>query len=141
VRRLIVAAALLLPAAANAQEEGAGDGLPMRLRMGGFNVYSDTKAPMSLVTYPGRPPGVDDIGEVRGRRCQYGLSIPLALNFRPTSISGAKGDGSYDKTLAQMKKDRPELAGLYDVKVDLQITSILGIFRRLCVLVSGRGFR
>jgi hypothetical protein len=141
VRRALLLGALLLPPAAFAQEEGAGVGYPSRLRMGGFNIYSDTKSPISLVTYPGKPAGVEDIGEVKGRSCQFGLSIPLALNFRPTSISGAKGDGGYDKTLARMKKDKPELVGLYDVKVDLGVVSVLGIFRRLCVEVTARGFR
>lgn len=135
---LLLAAA---PSKARAQEEGAGDGLPAQLRMGGFLLFNNTSAPMSLVTLPAKPAGAVDLGEVQARSCQHGLSIPIAASFRPTSFSGAMGNGGFDKTLAQLKKDRPELAGIYDVRVDLRVFSILGIYRKLCLELVARGFR
>lgn len=134
-------AALLLAAPAAAQEEGAGTDLPARLRTGGFQVFNDTKGPMSFVALPAKPAGATDLGEVKGRSCQYGLSIPLAASLRASSVSGAKGDGGYDKALEKVRKERPELVGVYDVRADMRVTSVLGVFRRLCVEVTARAFR
>jgi hypothetical protein len=108
-----------------------------------MTIFYNSEGPLSFATpTPGEiPPGAQDAGEVRGRTCQHGLAIPVTASFRPTTVSGAAGDGGYRKTLAVILKARPDLAGIYDVKVDLHNLSILGFYRRLCTEVSARGFR
>ena len=76
-----------------------------------------------------------------GNSCQHGLSIPVTASIRPTTVSGAAGNGGYNKTLAGILKARPDLAGIYDVKVDVHTISILGFYRRTCTEILARGFR
>lgn len=140
-----MSAALLLLLAvlpASAQEEGE-TAQPGLLRMGGLNVYSDTTAPLSFVTLTPNevPEGAVRLGEVTARGCQHGVAVPITASFQPTTISGAGGDGSYAKALAGLKKRRPEIRGLYDVKADFHLLSILGFYRRLCVVITARAFK
>jgi hypothetical protein len=65
----------------------------------------------------------------------------VTSNIRGTSVSGAAGDGGYRKALAAALNSGPGLAGIYDVKVDVHVISILGIYRKTCVEIVGRGFR
>jgi hypothetical protein len=106
-------------------------------------VFYASEGPLSFETFtPGElPPGARDAGEVRGRTCQYGVAIPITASIRPTTVSGAAGNGGYKKTVAVMLKARPELAGIYDVKVDIHTLSILGFYRRTCTEILARGFR
>ena len=138
-----LAALLALGAAApvRGQEEGAGAELPGIIPMGGMIVFANVSAPLSLVTMPAKPKGAVDVGEVHASRCQHGVSIPLTASLRASSLSGAAGDGGYEKAVAELKTRRPELAGLYDVRVDEHLFSILGIYRRLCVEITARGYR
>jgi len=140
--RWLVLAALFAARGAGAQEEGAS-ARPGLIHPGGLLIFYSVQGPLSFMTMtPGDlPPGAKDAGEVQGRSCQYGLSIPVTLSLRPTTISGAAGDGGYRKTLAAIRKGRPDLAGIYDVKVDVQILSILGFYRRTCTEILARGFR
>ena len=135
-------AALLAAPAARAQEEGT-TARPGLIRPGGLTVFYASEGPLSFATLtPGElPPGARDAGEVRGSSCQHGLSIPVTASIRPTTVSGAAGNGGYRKTLAGILKARPDLAGIYDVKVDVQTLSILGLYRRICTEVLARGFR
>ena len=137
-----LAAALLAVPAVRAQEEGT-TAQPGLINPGGLIVFYASEGPLSFQTLtPGElPPGARDAGEVRGRSCQYGLAIPVAASIRPTTVSGAAGNGGYDKTLASILKARPDLAGIYDVKVDVQTLSILGFYRRICTEILARGFR
>ncbi|MBI3288310.1 MAG: hypothetical protein HYZ74_02190, partial [Elusimicrobia bacterium] len=98
--------------------------------------------PLSFVTMTpkDRPVGARELGTVRGISCQHGLSIPLAAQLRATSISGGYGDGSFARAVGQIKGKTPEVAGLYDVRTDLRVFSILGIYRKLCTEVSARAF-
>ncbi len=134
--------AALLAVPARAQEDGTSAS-PSLIRPGGMTVFYNSEGPMSFVTPTPKdlPPGARDAGEVKGRTCQHGVSIPVTASFRPTTVSGAAGDGGYRKTLAAILKDRPDLAGIYDVKVDMHNLSILGFYRRLCTEVLARGFR
>lgn len=138
--RLLLLALLALPA--SAQEDGEA-ARPGPLRMGGFNLYSDVDSPMSLVTMTPKevPAGAVLLGEVEARSCQHGVAVPITASFQPTTISGAGGDGSYAKALAALKKKRPEIRGLYDVRADFHLLSILGFYRRLCVEVTARAFK
>lgn len=134
--------ASLLGAAAHGQEEGTS-ARPSIMRPGGILLWQSSQGPLSFMTMtPGElPPGARDIGVVQGRSCQHGLSIPVTASIRPTTVSGAIGDGGYHKTLEAMRRERPELAGLYDVKVDVHTISILGFYRRTCVEMLARGYR
>jgi hypothetical protein len=69
------------------------------------------------------------------------LAIPISTSILSTTVSGAAGNGGYNKTLAGLLKARPDLAGIYDVKVDVQTLSILGFYRRSCTEILARGFR
>lgn len=142
MRILVLLLALAAPACAQ-RESDEFEGTPAVLRMGGLLIYHDTKAPMSFaaMTPKDLPPGAILTGEVRGRACQHGLAVPLSATFRATTISGAKGDGGYEKALQVLAKAHPELSGVFDVKVDLHTRSILGFYRRLCTEVSALGFR
>ena len=138
----LLALALALCGPARAQEKEAYEAKPGLIPAGGILLFYDSVGPLSFETLaPSQvPPGSRPLGELRARSCQYGLSIPLALSLRSLSLSGAGGNGGYRKALERLKRERPEAAGLFDVKVDLRLTSVLGIFRRLCTEVSGRGF-
>ncbi len=133
--------ALAAAAPARAQEEGAGAEVPGIIPVGGLLVFANVRAPLSLVTMPAKPKGAVDLGEVSARRCQYGLSVPIAATLSPTTLSGAGGDGGYEKAVGDLKRRRPDLAGIYDVRVDSHLLSILGIYRRFCVEISARGYR
>lgn len=114
---------------------------------GSLILFYDSQGPLSFVAMSPRELPADAVlmGEVYARTCQYGLGIPIIPPTSPTSsgtsISGVKGNGSYQKTLLRLKARYPELRGIFDVRVDDHTTSILAIFRRLCTEITARGFR
>ena len=140
--RLWLLAVLALCAPLSAQEDGTS-AAPGLAKPGGLLILWASQGPLSYMTLtPGElPSGAVDAGEVKGDSCQHGLSVPVTANFRGTTISGAGGDGGYRKALAAALKARPGLDGIYDVKVDVHLVSILGVYRRTCVEIVGRGFR
>ncbi len=79
-------------------------------------------------------------GKVEGKSCQRGLQIPLSLSPTATKISGAIGEGGYWTVIEQIREDNPNIIGIYDVKVDRHIVSILRIYRRVCTEVTAFGF-
>jgi len=127
--------------ATNAQE--SYEASPSFIGMGGLVVFYRTQGPLSFRTLTPKelPPDATIMGEVRGRGCQHGLSVPLSAALRPTSLSGAYGDGGYLKALEDIRRNHPGLTGIVDVKVDLHLLSILGIYRRLCTEILALGFR
>lgn len=130
------------PAAAIGENDDDG-AVPSMNRVGGLVLFYDSTGPMSFVAMTPRdvPKDARMLGEVRGRSCQRGISVPLSATFRATSVSAGFGDGSYKKAVEDIKAKHPDLAGLYDVKVDLGQFSILGgLYRSLCTYVSARGF-
>ncbi|MEK7388762.1 MAG: hypothetical protein AAB036_03600 [Elusimicrobiota bacterium] len=144
---MTAALALLLALAAVpgvwARGENDGDeASPAMIPSGGIMLFYQSKGPLSFVTMTpkDRPSGVRELGTVKGVSCQHGLSIPLAAELRATSVSGGYGNGSFAKAVGQIKKDRPETAGLYDVRTDLRVFSLLGIYRKLCTEVTARAF-
>ena len=138
-RILLLLALWAGPAAA---QEDSSQAMPSILRMGGLSLFNDTQGPLSFVSMTPRevPAGARLLGEVTGRSCQHGLAIPLAASLRATTLSGTLGKGGYDKALADLKSRRPDVDGVYDVKVDLHLRSILGFYKRLCTEVTARGF-
>lgn len=126
-------------------ERAAYETNPNLIRMGGYMLFFNSRGPLSYSTLnkSDLPSGSMDLGIVKCESCQYGLSIPIftSAGSRSSSISGAQGDGSFKKALANLQVQRPELRGIYDVKVDLHQINILGIYKKLCTEVSARGFK
>lgn len=139
----LAVALLSSPGPAGAGEGHSYEANPGLLRMGGLLLFYNIRAPLSFVTMTpgGLPEGSALAGEVSGRSCQHGLAIPVTASLRPTTLSGAGGDGGYEKALAALRKAHPGLAGIYDVKVDLHTISVLGFYRRVCTEILARGFK
>ena len=132
----------LAAAPAKAQDEGDGtQSMPGLISVGGYLLYYNVDGPLALVSATSKPKGSADLGEVIGRSCQHGLSIPISASIQSQTISGAGGDGSYRKTLVEMKRAHPDLAGIYDVKVDVAQMTILGVYHRFCTIVTARGYK
>ncbi len=107
-----------------------------------FVAFYQTKGALSYQPMDGKdlPPNVIDAGNFQDKSCQYGISIPLSIAVNSTKISAHFGDGTYFKTLRKIQTKHPELAGLFDIKADLQTVSVLGLFAKECVIVAARGF-
>lgn len=143
--RLLLALALAALFAAPCSAIGEGDeedAAPTMQKVGGLVLFYDTTGPMSFVTMTPKdvPPGAKLLGRVFGRSCQRGLSVPIAASLNATNVSGAYGDGGFAKALEAIKKEHPGLTGIYDVKTDLEIFSLLGFYKSTCTLVTARGF-
>ncbi|TPW21322.1 MAG: hypothetical protein FD126_806 [Elusimicrobia bacterium] len=139
----LLALALAAAPGARAQEEEGDDSSPGMVRVGGFLLFYDSQGPLSFAsaTRSELPAGAVDAGEVVASACQHGLSIPTGFSLRSTNVSAAAGRGGYMKALERLRKERPELRGLYDLKVDVRETSVLRVWRRMCVELSARGFK
>ena len=143
--RALLAAVLLASLSSAARASGENDedtAVPGLIPTGNFTLFYKTEGPLSFVamTPKDRPKNVRELGTVKGSSCQHGLSIPISADVRGTSISGAYGDGGFGKALAQIKKEKPEAAGIYDVRTDMKVFSILGIYKKLCTEVTARAF-
>jgi len=139
----LLLAAVLAAGGAWAQEIGARVS-PLLMSPGGYPIFYSSEGPLSFVTATPRdlPAGAKDAGEVRGRSCQHRVSVPLSASLQATQISAVMGNGGYRKTLAAIQTNRPELAGIYDVKVDVETFSVmLGIYTRLCTEIVARGYK
>ncbi len=134
---------LALAAPVGAQGREAWEADPAILSPGGINLFQHGDAPLSFQTMTPREIPKDAVlaGEVSGRSCQHGVSIPIAGNLRAQRVSGAGGRGGYGKAFEDILKRHPGLRGIYDVKVDLRTTTVLGIYRRLCTQITAYGFR
>lgn len=137
-------ALLLFPAplAAEEDEDSAQWGL---IPAGGLVLLFDSVGPMSYAAMTGRdiPRDAVRVGEVRGRTCQHGFSIPLGspLDRSTQSVSAAGGRSGFRRTLDALRKEHPGLRGIYDLKVDDRILSVLGFYRRYCTEITASGFR
>lgn len=132
----------LLAAPARAQDEGDGTmNTPGLIAVGGYVLYYNADGPLAMVTQVAKPKGSTYLGEVTGRSCQHGVSIPISASLQAQTISGAGGDGSYRKALLEIKRAHPDLVGIYDVKVDVAQLSILGVYQRLCTIITARGYK
>lgn len=113
--------------------------------VGALILFYDSKGPLSYQTSTPRdlPKNTIFLGEVVGDSCQYGISIPIIFSLTDrVSVSGGKGDGSYEKALLDLHRRHPEVEGIYDVKVDIhKISVLLGIYQRNCTKVVAQGFR
>ena len=138
----VVLLAALAPFAAATGEEDGDEAVPGLIPAGGIMIFYKSEGPLSFVTMTPRdvPADARQLGTVKGVSCQHGLSIPIAANIRATNVTGGYGDGSFKKALAQIKKEHPDMAGIYDVRTDLRIFSFLGLYRKLCTEVTARAF-
>ena len=142
--RLLLAALLLAagaPAfAADEDEAAAQSGLML---MGGMNVMTDSEAPLALLGASQKeiPKGAVQLGEVKGRACQNGIAIPISLSLRRTSVTAAGGKGGFARALSEMKKQKPDMEGISDVRVDVQRVSILRVFQRSCLELTARAWK
>jgi hypothetical protein len=143
--RLLLAAALAVAAAAPCAalgEDDDGTSLPTMQPTSWLTPFYDSTGPMSYIPMTPKdvPAGARLIREVRGESCQYGLSIPTSLSIQPTDVNFVYGDGGYAKCVRTIKAEHPEVSGIYDVRVDLKILSVLGIFKSTCTIVTARAF-
>ena len=141
----LVAVFVLLGLAASARATGENDedtAVPGLIPAGSMMLFYDSEGPLSFVamTPKDKPAGAPELGLVKGVSCQRGLSIPLSADVRGTSITGAYGRGGFEKALAQIRKEKPEVKGIYDVRTDTHFISILGIYRKRCTEVVARAF-
>lgn len=142
MKQFIFILIFLLPTSAAFAERASYEAQLGMISAGGFIVFYNSGGPLSYSTLTRKelPNEVIDIGEVQCRSCQHGISLPL-FNSQPSSISAAQGDGSFQKALMNLARDHPSIRGIYDVKVDLHKLSILGFYRRVCTVVTARGFQ
>ena len=108
-------------------------------------VFEEATGPLSYQASTPRDVGrVAPRGEAHGEACQYGIIVPISAAstfFRnPTADDVARipplgvvwGEGGYAAAMA----DAQQSAGggrLYDVRADLHISSVLGVYVRDCV--------
>ena len=143
--RALLAAALAALLAAPCAAIGEGDedsALPGMQPANGLVLFYRSEGPMSFAAMTPKdvPGNVRKIREVKGVACQRGLAIPIAANFNATNVSAYYGDGGYAKALAQIKREHPDVIGLYDVRTDVEVFSVLGFYRSLCTEVTARAF-
>lgn len=143
IRLLLAVALAAAPVSVLARGEGdENEAAPGLLPAGGIMLFYKSEGPLSFVsmTPKDRPADAKETGEVKGISCQHGLSIPTAAQFRATSVTGGYGDGSFAKAMEKIRAARPALRGVYDVRVDMRVFSILGVYRKLCTEVTARAF-
>lgn len=144
--RILLAALLLALAAGSARAIGEGDeddAAPGLMPAGGLVLFYDSGGPMSFpsMTPKDVPADALKIREVKGRACQRGIAVPIAAQFNATSVSAYAGNGTYAKAVAEIKKEHPEIVGIYDVRTDVEVFSVLGgLYKSLCTEVSARAF-
>ena len=115
---------------------------PGLISLSGFVVFFDSEGPLSYATLTAKnlPSGAVLIGTVKGRGCQYGISTPIGVSSMPR-MSGAAGKGGYERALQDIWERHPDLRGIYDVKVDDHLLSVLTVFQRQCTEVTAKGFK
>ena len=142
MKKTLALALLLSAGAVRAQEDGSR-ARPGLIGFSGILIFYNSSGPLSFESsLPNDlPAGAVAAGEVSAQSCQHGLEVPLSASLQAAKISGAAGDGGFVKAMENLRLARPELKGVYDVKVDVHTISILGVYRRVCTEISARGFR
>lgn len=143
--KLLLAALLAALAAVPCAALGEGDedtAVPGLQPANGLVLYYDSAGPLSFAAMTPKdvPANAVKLREVRGRACQRGLAVPIAANFNATNVSAYLGNGSYAKAIGMIKAEHPEIAGIYDVRSDVEVFSLLGFYRSLCTIVTARAF-
>lgn len=128
---------------ADVHGQGSYEATPGLLPSGGFVIFFNAEGPLSYatLTVAELPEDAISLGPVSGRGCQYGLAIPIVGSSSIARVSGAAGRGGFQKALREIRERHPELRGIYDVKVDNHLFSVLTVFSRRCAEISARGFK
>ena len=117
---------------------------PELINVDGYVVFFNSQGPVSYLSSTSGeiPAGATRMGNVHGQSCQHALSLPLSadLKTRSANIGGALGDGGYQQAFEKIKKDHPEIKGIYDVRVDMHEVRILSVYSKLCTEITARGF-
>jgi hypothetical protein len=81
----------------------------------------------------------------QGRVCQRGIQLPIfaalyafgqARAGQGTWLSTGWGDGSYRAAMDDLRQHVPSGAVLYDVRADVDIRMILGVYREQCLVLD-----
>lgn len=101
-------------------------------------MFQDSQGPLSFgaMTRKELPADLVPADEVKGEACQHGVTIPLGR--LGGSLSGAGGDGGYERALQNLRYQNPGVAAVYDVRVDVHIISVLRIYKRQCTEITAR---
>lgn len=111
---------------------------PGFLQHNGMTVFGLHQGPMSYraPVQPSRVPAKpEDVKVVRARECQSGIFLALPS----TGSFGVKfGDGGYQAALSAIQKRHKNVKEIYDVIIDYDVMSVLGIFSQLCLKVTAK---
>lgn len=117
---------------------------PDLINVDGYVVFFNAQGPLSYLSATSGeiPAGATRMGNVHGQSCQHALSLPLSADLRTQSAKagGALGDGGYQQAFEKIKKDHPDITGIYDVRVDMHEVRILSVYSKLCTEITARGF-
>ena len=124
------------------QAEDGDNARPTLLPPGGLLLFYGGRGPMSYTMPTPRdvPKNARLLGELSYEDCQQGIFIPIQLSYRATSVSSVFGDASFSRILSNIRKQHPEVDGIFDIRVDRRQFSILGIYRRACTDVVARSY-
>lgn len=120
----------------------ADDALPFVGEGGALMVYQDSAGPLSYASVTGRDvQQAAPLQRVKGRACQHAVRIPViapatAMSNLPASLAVSVADGTYAEAVADARRGLPQDALLFDVRSDLNILMVLGIYERRCVLID-----
>ncbi len=142
-RAALILAGLAWAVIADVRGQASYEASPGLLPAGGFVVFFNAEGPLSYptLTVAELPKDAISLGTVTGRGCQYGLSIPILTGSSVTRVSGGAGRGGFQKALSDIREQHPQLRGIYDVKVDTHLFSVLTVYSCRCAEISALGFK
>jgi hypothetical protein len=127
-----------------ADEPEAYEVNPDLINVDGYVVLFNAQGPLSYLSATSGevPSGATKMGNVHGESCQHALSLPVSADLRTRSakIGGALGNGGYQQVFEKIKKEHPDITGIYDVRVDSHEVRILSVYSKLCTEITARGF-
>src|ERR1051326_5913683 len=90
---------------------------PELLNVGGYVLFFNAQGPLSYGSETQLPEDSTDLGEVQCHACQHGFSLPFSANLKEQSgsVSAALGRGGFIEALTNLRKQHPDIRGLYDV--------------------------
>ena len=97
------------------------------------------------------PAGIQPLsawGRAQGRACQQGFQIPLLWSLGVPSynrigtwsISAGWGEGGYRHALADLRKNLPANAVLFDLRADVRLRTILSVYAEECLELDAAVF-
>lgn len=87
-------------------------------------------------------------GRAQGRACQqsfqlpvlWSLGVPSFNRIGTWSISAGWGDGGYNRALADLRKNLPANAVLFDLRADVRMRTILSVYAEECLELDAAVF-